>query len=457
MHELRHSHSLILGGGLAGALLALLLAQRGLQVHVLERRADPRRAAQERGRSINLALAARGIDALEFAGLMPAIQPLLMPMRGRHLHEADGSQHFLSYGQRPEEEIYAISRHALNCALLDAAAAHPGVTLSFGQRCVEIEPAHGTVAFEDMGHGTIRREQADVVLACDGAGSVARRTMVDRGLCEAREEWLPHGYIELTIPADAEGRHRLAADALHIWPRGGYMLIALPNPDGSFTCTLFLPYDADPGFTQLREAAAVETFFRARFPDTLALMPELVPEFLANPVGRLGTVRTRPWHAEGRLLLLGDAAHPIVPFHGQGMNCAFEDCRDLARLIDAHGADWPTLLPAFEALRRPSAEAIADMALENYVEMRDTVRDPRFALKKALAFELERAFPAQFIPRYSMVMFHPEISYAEAQRRGARQDVLLEELTAGCQSLEEIDLAQARRRAQEQFARPSGA
>lgn len=451
MSETDSTPVIVLGGGLAGALLALLLAQRGLRIQVLERRADPRQQVQERGRSINLALAARGIDALEFAGLMPAVRPLMMPMRGRQLHETDGSQRFLSYGQRPEEEIYAISRHALNCALLDAATAHPDVTVRFGQRCVEVDPITGTLVTEDE-HGRRRREQADVVLACDGAGSVARRTMVEQGLCDAHEDWLPHGYLELTIPADADGHHRLAPEALHIWPRGGHMLIALPNPDGSFTCTLFLPHDGQPGFAQLRDPGTVETFFRDQFPDALALMPALAEEFLANPVGRLGTVRTRPWHAGGRLLLLGDAAHAIVPFHGQGMNCAFEDCRDLARCVETHGGDWPTLLPVFEAQRRPSAEAIADMALENYVEMRDTVRDPRFALKKTLAFELERALPELFIPRYSMVMFHPEISYAEAQRRGARQDRLLDELTAGHQALEEIDLAQAVRRVRRQLA-----
>ncbi len=434
---------IILGAGLAGALLAVLLARRGFAPLVIEGRPDPRASSARAGRSINLALADRGIVALQAAGVYSRIEPLLIPMRGRQLHELDTKPRFMPYGQREDERIHSVSRGLLNRALVNSAAQHSGVRFAFNQRCVHVDPLNGTVTLVDEISGRTLHESADVIFGCDGAGSRLRQSLQDRGLCEVGEEWLAHGYRELTLPAAADGLHALRADALHIWPRGGYMLIALPNLDGTFTCTLFLPHDGESGFTGLRDAAAVTAFFRRDFPDVLMLMPSLAEEFLSNPVGHMGTIRCQPWHYRDRALLLGDAAHAIVPFHGQGMNCAFEDCLELDRLIELHGNDWLQVFSRFEATRRPSADAIADMALENYVEMRDTVRDPHFALKKALAFELERAFPKQFIPRYSMVMFHPEISYAEAQRRGRIQEELLEQLTHGVERLEDVDRQRA--------------
>lgn len=434
---------IILGAGLSGALLAVLLARRGYAPLVIERRPDPRASSEQAGRSINLALSDRGIVALQEAGIFSRIEPLLIPMRGRQLHEPDTGERFMPYGQRDEERIHSVSRKLLNRVLVDSAAGNPAVSFLFGQRCVHTDPLDATVTLVDEVSGDTRYESADIIIGCDGAGSRLRQSLVDAGLCEVSEEWLPHGYRELTLPAAGDGRHALRADALHIWPRGGHMLIALPNLDGSFTCTLFLPHQGDPGFERLSDAASVHAFFSQEFPDTLPLIPSLTEEFLANPVGHMGTVRCRPWHFRDRVLLLGDAAHAIVPFHGQGMNCAFEDCRELDRLIGIHGNDWQAVFAEFQAIRLPSANAIADMALENYVEMRDTVRDPRFALKKALAFELERVFPEHFIPRYSMVMFHPEISYAEAQRRGRIQDEVLEHLTRGVERLEQVDRQQA--------------
>ncbi len=434
---------LILGAGLAGALLAVMLARRGYAPLVIERRPDPRSASEQSGRSINLALADRGIVALQAAGVFSRIEPLLIPMRGRQLHELDAESRFMPYGQRDDERIHSVSRGLLNKALVESAAELPGVRFAFNQRCVQVDPVQATVTLVDEISGQTRHESADVLLGCDGAGSLLRKSMQDRGLCGVSEEWLPHGYRELTLPAAADGRHALRADALHIWPRGGYMLIALPNLDGTFTCTLFLPHVGESGFDALHDAATVTAFFEREFPDVLTLMPSLAEEFLRDPVGHMGTIRCHPWRYRDRSLLLGDAAHAIVPFHGQGMNCAFEDCLALDRLIELHGADWQQVFSRFEAIRGPSANAIADMALENYVEMRDTVRDPRFALKKALAFELERAFPELFIPRYSMVMFHPEISYAEAQRRGRIQDELLEQLTLGVDRLDDVDRKRA--------------
>jgi len=278
--------------------------------------------------------------------------------------------------------------------------------------------------------GTLSTLALAPTIATDGAGSAVRASLAAAGTVRASEEWLDHDYKELTVPPAAAARHGLEREALHIWPRGGFMLIALPNTDGSFTATLFLPRSGAVSFAALEAPQAVAAFFAREFPDAVPLMPHLEAEFAAHPQGQLGTVRTAPWHVGGSVLLLGDAAHAIVPFHGQGMNAAFEDCTVLGELADASG-DWAPVFARCEALRRPNAAAIAQMALENYTEMRDSVRDPTFVRRKALAMALERHFPGRFIPRYSMVMFHPEISYAEALRRGAIQAEILAELDNG--------------------------
>ncbi|MGD8380482.1 MAG: FAD-dependent monooxygenase, partial [Gammaproteobacteria bacterium] len=285
---------------------------------------------------------------------------------------------------------------------------------------------------------------ARTLLGADGAGSAIRRAMQQQLGVQASEEMLGHAYKELTIPPDLAGRHQMEPEALHIWPRGGFMLIALPNLDGSFTVTLFLPREGDPGFDQLADADRLTAFFRTHFADVVDKLPTLVEDFFTNPTGSLGTVRCRPWHHEGRVLLLGDAAHAIVPFHGQGMNCAFEDCLVLDRCLDAADGDWVRAFADYDQLRKLDADAIADMALENYVEMRDSVRDPGFRLRKELGFELERRYPDRFIPRYSMVMFH-HLPYAEAQERGAVQARILKSLTEGVENLSDVDWNEADR------------
>ena len=432
----------VVGAGLAGALLAVLLARRGFAVEAYERRADPRDAESERGRSINLALAARGIAALERAGVMERIRPLLIPMRGRMIHSLSGETQLQPYGQRQEEVIYSVSRADLNRVLIEEAARHPRVRLRFRQTCMAALLHPGVLRFRDEGTGRECNVPIAPTFATDGAGSAVRSSLARAGLISVREDRLDHDYKELTIPAAGGGRHAMDPNALHIWPRGGFMLIALPNTDGSFTATLFLARSGRDGFDSLTGPDRVRALFQSQFADALQLMPRLIEDFTAHAQGQLGTVYTKAWHIGGQVMQLGDAAHAIVPFHGQGMNAAFEDCLVLDELLARHET-WDTLFAELEQSRLPNTAAIAQMALENYVEMRDTVRDPGYLRRKAIAMELERRFPDRFIPRYSMVMFHPEISYAEALRRGRVQESILEELDVSSAPGEvDFDLAQ---------------
>jgi kynurenine 3-monooxygenase len=433
----------IIGGGPAGSLLAILLARRGLEPLVIERGAAFTANAQRGGRSINLALAARGIAALRRVGIDAEVAKLLVPMRGRMRHDVDGKQRLLPYGQHATEQIYSVSRAALNTLLYELAARRHGVEYRFGEQCVGVEK-DGTPLIETR-DGRRRRLAADVVFAADGAGSEVRRALTANGAIRSSEELLDHGYKELTLAA-RDGEFALDPNALHIWPRGGFMLIALPNLDRTFTATLFLPHRGTPSFATV-SADCARAFFEREFPDAVPLLSNLESDYASHPVGHLGTVHCRPWSFANRLLLVGDAAHAIVPFHGQGMNAAFEDCAVLDELVERHRHDsrydWAAIFGAFEAERAPNARAIAEMALENYREMRDEVRDAKFELRAALAFELERRFPGRFIPRYSMVMFHPEISYAEARRRGAVQAAILDELTNQAASIGGVDFVRA--------------
>ena len=432
MNPQAHPTVNIVGAGLAGSLLALLLARRGLFVTLHERRPDPRQAQPERGRSINLALAARGMRALERAGVMERVRPLLIPMRGRMVHGLSGQTALQPYGQREHELIWSVGRADLNRVLIEEASRHAGVSVRFNQLCLGADVREDELRFRDQASGTLHEASLTPTIATDGAGSAVRGSLAAAGLVSVHEEWLDHDYKELSVPP-ASARDALERNALHIWPRGGFMLIALPNTDGSFTATLFLARTGAASFAALATDEAVAGFFQHQFPDALPLMPNLLAEFASHPQGQLGTVHATPWHVAGRVLLLGDAAHAIVPFHGQGMNAAFEDCVVLDALV-ARAADWPAVFAQFEESRRPNAAAIAHMALENYSEMRDAVLDARFVRRKEISLGLERRFPDRFIPRYSMVMFHPEISYAEALRRGAVQAQLLDELDPGAGS-----------------------
>ncbi len=418
----------IAGAGPVGTLLALLLARAGRRVRLLERRTDPRTGPAERGRSINLALAARGLAALERAGVLARVRPELVAMRGRQLHDRHGQGPLLPYGQRPDEVIYAVSRARLNTALIEAAAGVPQIEMKFGCRVTDVDPATGVVRWSDAAGAPLHEAPAPLVIAADGAGSAVRHALQARGLLQATEEPLAHDYKELHVPAPAGTGWAFDPHALHVWPRGEYMLIALPNPDRSFTATLFLPQSGPDGFGSLRSTAAARALFAREFPDALERIADFDAQFSSHPQGQLGTLYCWPWHVQ-RVLLIGDAAHAIVPFHGQGLNCGFEDCVLLAELL-AGDADDQAACAEFEHLRRPNTDAIAAMAIENYQDMRAAVLAPDFAARKQLSLDLERHFPGRFIPRYSMVMFHAEIPYAEARRLGALQDGVLDALLA---------------------------
>ncbi|HEX3397871.1 MAG TPA: NAD(P)/FAD-dependent oxidoreductase, partial [Steroidobacteraceae bacterium] len=404
----------IVGAGPTGALLAILLARRGRQVEVYETRPDPRQAPADSGRSINLALADRGIQALKAAGVFETIGSTLLPMRGRMIHYENRETAFQPYGQRPNEVNFSVSRHRLNQALIDVAASRPGVKMHFQHRLEDVDFAANIARIRDLAHDRLLAVPMRPLLATDGAGSTMRREMVARQLIQGLEIDLEHGYKELAIPAGPQGAFRMAEDALHIWPRGNFMLIALPNDDGSFTATLFLPKQGPISFAALRDDDAVEEFLTGSFPDAFELMPQALAEFSAHPVGFLGTVSARPWHVQDQATLIGDAAHAMVPFHGQGMNCCFEDCIEFDACVARHSS-WNEVFAEFGARRKANTDAIAAMALENYMEMRESVAVPKFQLQQALSLELERRFPRRFIPRYSMVMFHHEIPYLTAQ------------------------------------------
>jgi len=428
----------LVGAGLAGSLLAVFLARRGYRVTLLERRDDPRkRGAASAGRSINLALANRGMAALEAVGVMESVRSELIPMAGRMLHDEQGGLKLIPYGNKPHEVIYSVSRAGLNTLLLDAAEATGRVSIRFGETVSGIDFAARRVLPQALPY--------EILVGTDGSASAVRAAILARTGGRLDEEPLGHGYKELSIPpASSTGGFRMERGALHIWPRGEYMLIALPNVDGSFTVTLFLPNQGEESFEALTTAAAVEALFRRRFADAIPLMPGLTEDFFANPTGHLETIHCAPWSFEDHALVLGDAAHAIVPFHGQGMNAAFEDCEALDRGLENPDRPWNEVFAEFEKRRRPDTDAIADMALENYVEMRSTVREPKFQLKKDLAFRLEERHPGRFIPRYSMVMFHT-IPYAEARRRGAIQEEILDALTLGTARVDDVDLALADR------------
>ena len=433
----------LIGAGLNGPLLAILLIQRGFAVEVYERRADMRRVHASAGRSINLALSTRGIHALRQAGLWEQMRNLIIPMRGRMMHSIAGELTFQAYGKNETEVINSISRAELNIALMNAAEEH-GATIHFGQRCAGYDLNTGAIRVRNEETGEETSQEAGVVIGCDGSASAIRTEMLRLNRFNFSQQYLDYGYKELTIPAGPSGEHLLETHALHIWPRGNHMLIALPNIDGTFACILFLPFDGVDSFASLTTQEQVMQFFQSRFPDTVPLMPQLMDHYFANPTGAMVTIKCSPWHVEGRALLLGDAVHAIVPFFGQGLNCGFEDCTSLAGLLDRHGADWPRVFTEFEHERKVNTDAIADMAIENFTEMRDRVADSRFLFRKKVELALEARYPQLFVPKYAMVTFH-RIPYSVALSRGSVQERILAELCESIDRVEDLDWDKAER------------
>ena len=463
---MRKNEITIVGAGLVGALLATLLAQRGFGVRVFERRHDPRVAGYMGGRSINLALAERGLHGLRLAGMTDTVMELAVMMRGRMVHHRDGHTELLRYGRDDSEVIWSVSRGRLNTALIEAAE-QAGAQFEFDRRLTDATFGDDVALGFENEAGETFREHVPFAIGADGAGSALRAAMNIAQPLGERIEPLGHGYKELEIPALpdfpaatippaaaaalARGEpFAIEPNALHIWPRGNYMCIALPNAEGSFTVTLFLPNEGDPSFATIDSPAAARGLFERDFADALPLIPDLENDFAANPVGVLATLYLDRWHLDDRALLIGDAAHAIVPFHGQGMNCGFEDAVELADLFAAKPDDIAAVFADFEQRRRPNAEAIAAMALENYVEMRDSVADPAFLLRRELARVLAERNPDRFVPRYSMVTF-TRMPYAKAFARGAAQERLLRELTAGRERIGDIDLAAADEKVREQL------
>lgn len=424
---------LIVGAGLGGSLLAVMLGRRGYRVLVHERRSDPRIAGFVGGRSINLALSTRGIDALCRVDLDQQVLKDAIPMPGRMIHGIHGEPTFQPYSSNPDDAINSVSRSGLNMTLIKAADALETVEFVFDQRCVDVDLDKTTASFRDERTGTVSEVHADLIVGADGAFSAVRGALQRTDRFDFSQTYLAHGYKELRIPGAQEcsidparfDGFAMDPHALHIWPRGGSMMIALPNPDRSFTCTLFWPFQGKHSFETLeRKPDDIEAFFARHYPDASALMPTLVEDFARNPTSSLATIRCSPWNLDGRIVLIGDAAHAIVPFYGQGMIASFEDCVWLCERLDDSKGDLDEAIPRFARERKPHADAIADMALANFIEMRDKVGTRRFRLKKKAEQSLHRMMPDWYVPLYNLISFST-VPYADARREAKRKNLVV--------------------------------
>ncbi|MFH4967814.1 NAD(P)/FAD-dependent oxidoreductase [Gaetbulibacter sp. M240] len=433
MTKTKQQNILIIGAGLCGSLLALRLGQRGYHVSVYEKRPDLRKAKISAGRSINLAFSDRGNKAMKMVGLEDKVKALCIPMHGRMIHDKNGKTFQSNYSGRDHEYINSISRSGLNALLLDEAEKHENVNFYFDSECLSVNFENTTVLFENTESKTQFVEDADTIIATDGAGSALRKSyfLERKFLFSFSQDYLTHGYKELSILPKENGDYKTYKNALHIWPRGDFMIIALPNLDGSFTVTLFLSYDEGPyNFNNLKTEEQVLEFFREEFPDALAMMPNLLDDFFTNPTAPLGTIKCSPWHYKGNTLLMGDAAHAIVPFYGQGMNASFEDVVEFDAILDRFEGDWKKVFEAYEKTRKKDTDAIADLAIDNFHEMKDHVANPIFQEKRHLEMAFEKEFPNEYSSKYSLVTFNENIGYREAMLRGRAQDKAILNLLA---------------------------
>ena len=432
---------LIIGAGLCGSLLALRLGQRGFKVHVVEMRPDLRTVDISAGRSINLAFSNRGLKAIKLVGLESKVKSLCIPMHGRMVHDIKGNTFLSNYSGRDNESINSISRELLTALLLDEAEALENVTIEFQKRCTNVDFENKQASFEDDISETSFKIYADLIFGTDGAGSALRKSYFkDRKfLFSFSQNYLTHGYKELTIQPDQNGGFKTFKNALHIWPRGDFMIIALPNLDGSFTVTLFLSYESGTyNFNNLTNPEIVTEFFKKEFPDALELMPNLAIEFFENPTAPLGTIKCFPWNYKGHSLLLGDSAHAIVPFYGQGMNASFEDVVEFDAFLDTHEGNWEDTFKDFQIRRKVDTDGIADLAIDNFHEMKDHVANPIFQEKRKIEMALEAEFPEVYHSKYSLVTFKETIGYNEAMTIGRAQDkAILSMLAANKISLKE--------------------
>lgn len=411
----------MLGAGLVGSLMSIYLSKRGYKVDIYEKRSDMRASGQRGGRSINLALSHRGLTALEEVGLADEIRKLVIPMKGRMMHDTNGHYTYQAYGKEGQY-INSVSRSLLNEMLMDEAE-KGGVKIHFEHHCSEVNLDKTEATFHSP--KGIVKVNPDIILGSDGAFSALREAIQHTDRTNYSQFFIEHGYKELSIPP-VNGEFAMEPNALHIWPRGRFMMIALPNTDKSFTCTLFLDFEGPQSFERLRTKQAVEDFFGEYFPDVPPLVPDLTQQFFENSTPSLITVKCFPW-AKNKSLLIGDAAHAIVPFYGQGMNCGFEDCHVLNQLIDDYQHDWHQIMPAFQISRKPNADAIAELALQNFIEMRDLVADPKFLLRKKIEARLHELYPDRWVPLYTMVTF-TQLPYEQALKTGQKQTQIMEDV-----------------------------
>ena len=428
----------LIGAGLTGPLLATYLAQQGYSVEIFERRPDMRKESISAGRSINLALSARGNHALKEVGLYDKIKPNTIPMKGRMIHDLNGNTHLQPYGQKENEVIFSVSRAQLNMDLMTLAEETGKVTIRFNHQLLSADLEQNKLLFQLSNSLEEIELPFNRVIGCDGSASILRKSIVEKANIQYVKKPLGHGYKELTIPPLKSGKFRIEPNALHIWPRGNHMLIALPNNDCSFTCTLFFPMTGTKSFETVKTKKDILDLFQSQFHDAIKLIPNLMEDFQKNSTGDLASVYCKPWHLGDKALLIGDAAHAVVPFFGQGMNASFQDCSTLAKLMGQNKNDWKTIFNTFSSVQVENGHAIADMAIENYLEMRDHVNDTEYKKRRNVELKLERMFPAQFIPRYSMVSFH-QIPYAEVYQRGGKQSKIIRDVLKADPSGQSID------------------